>query len=280
MPFPTEVELLEAWADRVRADGAQVERAREVADSADFYAPIADRFRLDPRRTDDPTLEVLRGFARANETWLDIGAGGGRFALPIALVAREVVAVEPSSAMVDVLRDGKADSGISNVTIVSSRWPIDAPGEAPSADVSLMAHVGYDIEAIGPFLDAMDTATRRLCVAVMGGRAMTTFAARFWQPIHDEPRVALPALPELVTLLLARGAFPEVRLVDRTQPTYETRDDLLAMARRQLWVRAGSDSDDRLQELVDESARAVDGRWSLGPESAKIGIISWEPPPG
>ncbi len=265
MPFPSVEELLAAWAERVRADRDQVERLREVADPADFYAPVAERFRHDPRRTDDPTLAVLRAFARPDETWLDIGAGGGRFALPMALLVCEVIAVEPSVAMIDVFRSGMAEHAIANVTVVASRWPL-APDEPPlRADVSLMAHVGYDIEAVGPFLDAMESATRRLCVAVMGEGAMTTIASRFWAAIHGEPRVALPALPELVTLLLARRALPEVRLVDRPPALFDSRDDVLAAARRQLWVRAGSDRRRAAQGTARRGSRAARRALDTGP---------------
>ena len=79
------VAMLEtAWAARVRANREQVDRVREVPDGADFYAPVTGLFRADPRRTDEPALEVLRGLVRPGETWLDIGAGAGRYALPIA----------------------------------------------------------------------------------------------------------------------------------------------------------------------------------------------------
>src|SRR4029079_1494870 len=73
-----------AWASRVRANREQVERIREVPDGQDFYAPVSSLFRADPTRTDDPVLHVLLDLVRHGETWLDVGAGAGRFALPIA----------------------------------------------------------------------------------------------------------------------------------------------------------------------------------------------------
>ncbi|CAN5708228.1 hypothetical protein BH24CHL8_BH24CHL8_05970 [soil metagenome] len=277
---PAAAEALAAWAARAGADRAQVERVRESADPADFYAPVADRFRLDPHRADDPTLAVLLSLAQPGETWLDIGSGGGRFALPLALLCREVICVEPSPAMIDVLEEGAREHGIRNVRIVPEHWPpADASSLVP-ADVALLAHIGYDIAAIGPFLDAAERATRRRCVAVMGEGAMTTVATLFWEPVHGEPRVALPALPELVTLLFARGRMPEIRLVDRTPPTFESLPELLGMARRQLWVRSGSDKDARLKALVEAHAEERDGRFALEWTPTRIGIVTWAPPLG
>jgi len=276
---PSVADARAAWAARVRADREQVERLRESADPTDFYAPVADRFRLDPQRTDDPTLEVLRSLVVPEEIWLDVGSGGGRFALPLALLAREVICVEPSPAMIAVLEEGVREHGISNIRIVPERWPLPDTAVRAQVDVALLAHIGYDIEEFGQFLDTVESVARQRCVAVMGEGAMTTVATMFWEPVHGEPRVALPALPELVTLLFARGRIPEIRLVDRSPPTFESMDELLTMARRQLWVRPGSEKDARLSELVQGGAEERDGRFALEWTPTRIGIVVWKPPP-
>lgn len=272
---PVELVLAD-WASRVQADREQVARCREVDDPADFYAPVVHRFHLNPRRTDDAVLGALLEHARAEDHWLDIGAGAGRYALPIALRVRDVVAVEPSPAMAGVLQEAAREHGIRNVRVIEAGWPMQ--DEQSPADVSLLAHLGYDVADIGPFLDAMEQATRRLCVAVMGESAMTTVANLFWHDIHGEERVRLPALPELLVLLLARGRVPEVRLVERVPATFESADEALAMARRQLWVKEGSAKDRRLVGSVDRSLRALpDGRLTFDDRPAKLGLVSWEP---
>src|SRR3990172_3366958 len=108
MLIPSVADLVDAWRERVRADKEQVEGAREVEDPADFYAPVKDRFRMDPRRTDDATLDALLGHARPDDVWLDVGAGGGRYALPLALRVREVVAIDPSPSMLSALGEDAA----------------------------------------------------------------------------------------------------------------------------------------------------------------------------
>src|SRR5689334_3525906 len=119
---PSADDALRAWAARVRANREQVDRFRE-ASPQDFYAPVAGMFRADPRRTDEPALEILRGLVQPDDTVLDIGAGGGRYALALALNCREVVAVEPSEGMRRVLQEGIAEFGIANIRAVNVRWP-------------------------------------------------------------------------------------------------------------------------------------------------------------
>lgn len=266
--------LLAAWRERVAADKEQVERAREEPDPTDFYAPTASRFRMDPHRTDDATLNVLLSLAHADETWLDIGAGGGRYGLPLALSAREIVAVDPSPAMLAALVEDAGAFGIENCRVIESRWPMP---DAPHAEVTLMAHVGYDIAEMGPFLDQMEACATRLCVAVMGQSAMATVSALFWQPIHGEPRIRLPALPELATLLFARGRLPEITLVDRVPPTFASFDEATDTARRQLWLRRGSAKDEKLTRLCRYMLTERNGRFAFEWTPTRIGIVTWSP---
>ena len=270
-----------AWADRVRRNREQVDRHREVPDGPDFYGPVTALFRADPRRTDEPTLERLRALARAGETWLDIGAGAGRYALPLALIVEEVLAVEPSDGMRAALGELALEYGIGNVRAVAERWPPAPEGALAGvrADVALIAHIGYDIEAIGPFLDAMEGAARRLCVAVLMEQAPASLVDPFWPPIHGEPRVTLPALPEFVELLRARGSIPEVRLDARPSRGFDSVDELADFVRRQLWLAPGSIADARLSELVAAAATQAEGRWSLATPAPAVGVVCWTPPP-
>jgi hypothetical protein len=273
---PTEEQALAAWAARVRADREQVDRCREVEDPTDFWTSLASRFRRDPNREDDVTLDVLRAMTCAGDTWLDIGAGGGRFALPLALKAARVHVVEPSPSMLEVLRAGMRESDIRNIDIRQGRWPLD-DAEPPTADLALMAHIGYDIEDIGAFLDAMEAATTRRCVAVMGEVSGNTAARRFWQDVHGEERILLPAAPEMLALLLARGRLPAVTVVERYASVFESFDDLYAMLQRQLWVRPGSSKDGRLRAALEASATERAGEWACDWSPIAVAIMSWEP---
>jgi molybdenum cofactor cytidylyltransferase len=265
------------WAERVRANREQVERLREVADGTDFYAPVSSLFRADPARDDDPVLAALLEIAEPEETWLDIGAGAGRYALPLARVVREVVAVDPSAAMLDGLRAGMAEHSIGNLRPIEARWPMAA--EAPSADVALIAHVGYDVEAIGPFVEAMERAARRLCVAVMMQRAPASQADSFWPPVHGEARVPLPALPEFVDLLRAGGRDVSVRTVPAETRRFASREDVARAVRRQLWIADEGEKQVRFERALDEIVEGDDeGRYALaGVEPVALGIVTWEP---
>ena len=281
----TGTDLEAAWADRVRANREQVDRLREVPGGPDFYAPVTGLFRADPRRTDEPVLEALRSLVMPGETWLDIGAGAGRYALPIALVAGEVIAIDPSQGMLATLGELMTAFGIGNVRPIRGRWPpltaLAADlGSFPCADVALIAHVGYDIEEIGPFVDAMESAARRLCVAVLMERQPASVADPFWPPVHGEARVSLPALPEFVDLLRARGRDPSVDMVERRARSFGGRAELEAFLRRQLWIADGGEKERRFHATLDNLIVEEDGGSHLRTQAPMaIGLVTWLPGP-
>ena len=281
----------EAWGAGVRADREQVERIREVPDGQDFYAPVHSLFRADPTRTDDPVLAALLDLHRSGETWLDVGAGAGRFALPLARAldpsGGTVVALDASASMLEGLREIAEDYAIENVQTIETSWPpADPSGLAQfSVDVALIAHVGYDVEAIGPFLDALEGTARRLCVAVLMDRMPASAADPFWPLVHGEARLSLPALPDFIDLLAARGRVVSVHRITGEARRFDTREALEGFVRRQLWIDAAGPKESRFQAALDELAIRVgdgrgrdDGGWTIRDRApVDTGIVTWSP---
>jgi len=268
---PDPQELYADWARIVAAEKEQVERLREWQE-ADYYAPVAHHFAVDPHRTDDPVLDVLYSLGGPGTRWLDIGAGGGRYALPLAVSGRPVVAVEPSESMRAVLQQGIEDHNVSNIDIVTGRWPAVADGI--TVDATLMAHVNYDLPNIGEVLDAAEAAASQWCCVVTMDRAPSGGYVELWEAVHGEERYLLPAMRELLQVLLARGATPEVQIVERQFRTMDE-EDMRSNARRRLWLSEGSEKDQKLQRLIDGMLARGESDWGF---PSAIAVITWQPP--
>lgn len=273
-----------SWAARVRANREQVERLREVPDGADFYAPVTSLFRADPTRTDDPVLDALLGLVRSGETWLDVGAGAGRFALPIAQAldpsGGSVVALDPSRSMLEGLLEIAEDYAVENVRTIEARWPLQDKRAVSDfeADVALIAHVGYDVEAIGPFVDDLEAAAGRLCVAVLMEEVPAAAANPFWPPVHGEERVPLPALPDLLELLEARGHRASVERIAIEPRNFESREVVEGFVRRQLWIDPAGRKEARFQKALDKLTVQTAEGWTIeGRGTSIVGIATWAP---
>ncbi len=266
--------LLGEWGRRVRANNAQAERVREAPERPDFYGPIASSFKADPRRTDEPALDILRGLVVRGETWLDIGAGGGRYALPLALAGAKVIALDPSPGMLGVLREAQAEYGVDGVTTIESRWPANEP---VAADVTLISHVSYDIAEIGPFLDAMEAAAARLCVSVLLADAPASQAASLWPAVHGEERDLLPALPEFLALLLARGKLPSVWLGERGPAGYPSLEAIEGFAMQQLFIEPEGRFAASARKAIRDVATERDGKFYLASKPMVLGVVTWKP---
>jgi hypothetical protein len=109
-----------------------------------------------------------------------------------------------------------------------------------------------------------------------------SIAEAFWPPVHGEPRVALPALPAFVDLLVARGRAPSAEIVETSRRRWASRDELESFIRRQTWTEPGSAKDRRMVELLDGwLVRAEDGAVELSVAAPlTIGVVSWAPNAG
>lgn len=271
---PTEAEALEAWRALVAADAEQVPRLREPEPPRDHYADTAARFRAGVRPA--PELPVLLDLAQPEDTWLDIGAGGGRLAVPLAAHVARVVAVEPSPSMRASLAEAVAEAGLTNIDVRDARWP-DAAWDEP-ADVAMAAHSLYDIGDIAPFLDGMERAARRQCVALLRPWARGTALAALFEAVHGEPMHTLPGLREFVALVGARGRDLEVRLAaTEPEPTVRPRDAAFAEARRLLWLADGTAKEQRMRTLMEQWWGRPEGI-AVPQAPSYIGVVSWRAP--
>lgn len=277
---PSSTDALEAYATLVAANKEQVERLRDTPEpEGDFWARRAPRFR--PGVLDVEELPGLLALAQPDDVWLDVGAGGGRFAVPLSRHVRRVIAVEPSPAMRGMLADSIAATERDNLDVVDLRWPPAAGEDPPRGDVALVANVLYDCLVLEEFLAALEANVSRLCVVIASDRAPSTPHPGVWQALYDEPLCPLPGLPEFVAVLGAMKRRYEVRAFGMSSaPPPMTAEEALADSRWRYWVEPGSARDARLQRLLVEHFGLPDGRVQLPPRRNYSAVVSWEPGPG
>ena len=104
-------------------------------------------------------------------------------------------------------------------------------------------------------------------------RAPSGGFTRLWEQVHGEARLQLPGMREFLQLLLARGATPDVRILTR-QGWQIPPEDVPETARRRLWLREGSEKDQRLQQLLAGEIAAGTTNWGF---PTVIALMHWDP---
>ena len=110
------------WHERRARAGLEANLHRAGIPEEDFWQRYASW--VSAMRGDYPgaLLDRVRGYVTPGGTVLDIGAGTGVFALPLARVARSVTAVEPSPTQASQLRQAVAHEQAPNIAILEQRW--------------------------------------------------------------------------------------------------------------------------------------------------------------
>jgi 2-polyprenyl-3-methyl-5-hydroxy-6-metoxy-1,4-benzoquinol methylase len=260
----------------VREERDQAERLRtDSGGDKDIWKSIANRFAVSTV-DEPPVVTVLAGLAHADARVIDVGAGGGRLTLPLAKRVQEIVAVEPSSAMRDVLQAGIDRHGITNVTIVPSTWE-DA--DVPPADLVFAAHVTYSVPRIEPFLRKLDSRATETAALVAFTNPALHVLAPFWLAVYGEERLRLPCRDELLAVLRELGAEPQV-VPAHMQPvsSFGTANDAYEQLRRRLFVGAGTHYEARLRDAIERLAVEKDGElWPVEAHPNQQSVIWWRP---
>lgn len=88
----------------------------------------------------DEALKVLLPATKGCKTFLDVGAGCGTFSIPLAKAGKSITALDPSPAMLNLLKDEAKKLALKNIKPVQAAW---GERELKPQDVILCANVPY-----------------------------------------------------------------------------------------------------------------------------------------
>lgn len=163
----------------------------------------------DPDR--DPFLRRLRRVTDRSSTVIDAGAGTGRFALPLAEHVAHVTAVDPSEAMLAVLRKEAERAGAANLTMVNATWE---QAETAIADVVFSSYVLTLVRDAPTFLRKLDRAARRHVFIYLGAFCGDAVLDPLWRHFHGTPRMPGPSHLDALAVLRELGIEPAIELVE------------------------------------------------------------------
>lgn len=184
----------------------------------DPWEPLAKDYDEIMFLTDYPraTLKRVLGFIEPKHSVLEIGAGTGLLTIPIAKEAKHVTAVEPSEAMLRILRSKILKEGLSNISIIKERWESIGEERLSSYDVVLAAY-SLDMADIDEALRKIDRYGRELVLIVHShyyendGLRIANNLLRKLQGYKETPHYCA-SYTLLVNILYQLGIHPNIEI--------------------------------------------------------------------
>jgi 2-polyprenyl-3-methyl-5-hydroxy-6-metoxy-1,4-benzoquinol methylase len=253
------------WAERWRS--IVVERAAAAKGHSDpkYWDRRAPTFARSTQARSDAFLEVVAPYLSPSKTLIDVGAGAGRHALPLAERLEWVTAVEPSEGMRAQI--GHRD----NMTVVASSW--EDAAVAP-ADLVICSHVLYGVEDPVPFIEKLEASARERVFIMLRESPMAHLGAVVReQMLGEEP--GLPRFSDLFMLLMQMGVAPDVTFTSYPNPQrYANIDEALADCQAMIGDRWEAQSG----RAIVESLLDADGHELLFQGDITLtGIAHWQP---
>ncbi|MDI6720191.1 MAG: methyltransferase domain-containing protein [Methanomicrobiales archaeon] len=231
------------------------EKERDPAAVWDRRAAAYQRVTRDEKRATEQELFLLD--IRPGDTVLDMGAGTGRLAVPVARTAAHVTALDPSGGMLAILKERMAEAGRSNYSCVRMRWEDAVIGRDIEPHDVVIAAFSLGFYDLGAALQKLDAAARRAVYLFWhagewrGGREMELYSAVFGE--EGARRKGYPDYIYAVNILHDAGIFANVRIYRAIwDAVYDSVDEAV-----QSWVAMHSPGLEDLSPVYDYFARTL-----------------------
>jgi len=178
----------------------------------------AERYDATSRSGYDPRIRLtIDGLDVSRDSRvLDIGAGPGTLAIPLASRVGDITAVEPGTGMAAILRERAAKESLTNISCVQKRWEdIDISRDLAGPYDMVIASLSLTMEDIRAALEKMDAVSRHyVCLYWFVDLPFwERMYADLWEPLHGTPYYSGPKADCLFNVLYQMGIYANVEML-------------------------------------------------------------------
>jgi SAM-dependent methyltransferase len=177
----------------------------------------ARAFLAQARERPDRILHDIDGLPlKADSNVLDIGAGPGTLAVPLAARVASVTAVEPAAGMAEVMSEHARKKGVTNLSIVRKRWEdVDYRKDLKGPYDIVIARHSLGMPNIRDAVKAMCEASSEWVYLFWfaGSTGWEKAMIDLWPKLHGREYHSGPKADVLYNVLYSMGIYPNVETV-------------------------------------------------------------------
>ena len=216
---------------------------------------------------------VLKG-VDASDTAIDIGAGTGRWTIPLAKRIKSLTSIEPTSGMAEMLKENLKNGRLRNVEILAQTWEDATPS---MHDIVVCAHGMYASEDLAAFVRKMERYARKTCYMAVrippADGILSELSLKIHGCRHDSPDGVI-AYNALYTVGIHTNVLVENTIVNWVNKTVE---DAFVRAKRHLRLDTFERAyDDLIYSTLQRRLTFSDGVYTW-PDGMRSALLWWSP---
>ncbi len=261
-----EIDWLELWRELAATTVARAQSSEWVS-----------RYKIHSRRKTgerpDPLLDFVLQNINSRSTVLDIGAGNGRWTIPIAKVAKSVTAVEPSDTMLNILRQNMAEANLNNIQIVQAPWE---EAVVEPHDIIVCVHAMYASQEFAAFIRKMGHHSKKRCYLAVRlpshNGVICELSLSIYGHRHDSPNAVIA-----YNALYSMGIYANVLVEESIHPwVNSTFEEAFARAKRHLHLESSTTHDELIRDTLARRLTYVENLY-IWPDGMRSALLWWNP---
>ena len=209
---------------------------------------------------------------------LDIGAGPGTTAIPLAKIVKGVTVVEPSNGMLARLKENVSKHNLANIAYLNTKWEDVEIGkgkdiEEGEHDVVIASHslVMKDIKTA--LIKINKAAKRSVYIFIVAGRRNEKEGGSLWSLFNREKHGLRPDYIYLYNILYQLGIYANVEIIDANH-NMRFPDLDVAVQHYKTWMNVSGADEERLRLYLSENlVKENDIFWLR--HTLRTAMISW-----
>ena len=189
----------------------------------------SDRIKKNGYKYGQQIIGVIKEIIEPDFEVLDVGAGPGTIAIPLAKRVKKVTALDPSKGMIKLLEESAVEAEIENIETQNKTWQkVDDAEIGGKFDLVITSNVLWQFEDVGTQLMRIHDASRKYCCVVHhAGLINDELWSKMWSEIMNEEYNFDfdTGYIYIYNILYSKGIYANVEVIDSDHTFEKSVDD-------------------------------------------------------